>query len=133
MWLACSPPPTPTPHGGRRALRSSRRHDALVRARATRTRLIVRFAFCATAAAVLALFPSVCAAQVTPAGGYTPPDDTPAIRIGTTIFANYGYQKVPDAVDADGNTYKPNSFDVARAYINVTGNISHIIGFRVTP
>ena len=26
-----------------------------------------------------------------------------------------------------------NSFNIARAYINVTGNISHIVAFRVTP
>jgi hypothetical protein len=79
------------------------------------------------------LLPTIGAAQVTPAGGYTPPDDTPVIRIGTTIFANYGYQKVPDAVDSDGNRIQPNSFDIARAYINVTGNISHLVAFRVTP
>jgi hypothetical protein len=82
---------------------------------------------------MLAALPSLAAAQVTPAAGYTPPDDTPVIRIGTTIFANYSYQKVPDVTDADGNTVKLNSFDVARAYINVTGNISHVVGFRVTP
>jgi hypothetical protein len=72
-------------------------------------------------------------AQVTPAAGYTPPDDTPVIRVGTTIFANYTYQTSPDGTDADGNTYSPNSFDVARAYINITGNVSHIVNFRVTP
>ena len=30
-----------------------------------------------------------CSAQVTPAGGYTPPDDTPAIKVGATLFADY--------------------------------------------
>ena len=32
------------------------------------------------------------AAQVTPAAGYTPPDDTPSIRVGLTLFRNYTYQ-----------------------------------------
>jgi hypothetical protein len=72
-------------------------------------------------------------AQVTPASGYTPPDDTPSIKVGTTIFTGYTYQDEPTALDADGNTINPSSWDVARAYINVTGNISHRVSFRVTP
>jgi hypothetical protein len=72
-------------------------------------------------------------AQVTPAAGYVPPDDTPVIRIGATIFADYTYQTDPKGTDVDGNSFSPNSFDVKRAYINVTGNISHRISFRVTP
>jgi hypothetical protein len=72
-------------------------------------------------------------AQVTPAAGYTPPDDTPSIKLGTTIFADYTYQSAPDVTDADGNTLNPSAFNVTRAYINVTGQISHLVGFRVTP
>jgi Phosphate-selective porin O and P len=72
-------------------------------------------------------------AQVTPAAGYTPPDDTPSIRVGTTIYPNYTYQSNPPITDADGNTVNRSSFDVSRAYINITGNISHIVNFRVTP
>jgi hypothetical protein len=72
-------------------------------------------------------------AQVTPAAGYTPPDDTPAIRIGATLFADYTYQTDPKGTDVDGNSFSPNSFNVGRAYINVTGNINHMIAFRVTP
>jgi len=103
-------------------------------AAATRyTVLRLRSATRLLATAMLAALPSLAAAQVTPAAGYTPPDDTPVIRVGTTIFANYSYTKVPDATDADGNTIKNNSFDVARAYINISGNISHTIAFRVTP
>jgi hypothetical protein len=71
--------------------------------------------------------------QVTPAAGYTPPDDTPSIKVGAVIFANYTYQKEPTITDADGNVVNRSSFDVTRAYINITGNISHIIAFRVTP
>ena len=72
-------------------------------------------------------------AQVTPAAGYTPPDDTPAIKIGAVIFADYTYQQKPTSTDAAGNTINPSSFNVARAYINVTGNISHLVAFRITP
>ncbi len=72
-------------------------------------------------------------AQVTPAAGYTPPDDTPAIKIGAVIFSDYTYQRAPTSTDAAGNTINPSSFNVARAYINVTGNISHLVAFRITP
>ncbi len=72
-------------------------------------------------------------AQVTRAAGYTPPDDTPSIKIGAVVFADFTAQQKPAARDADGNEYKPNSFNVARSYINVTGNISHIVAFRITP
>jgi hypothetical protein len=72
-------------------------------------------------------------AQVTPAAGYTPPDDTPAIRVGITLFPLYTYQSTPTATDADGNVINKNSFDVARAYINFTGQISHLVAFRITP
>lgn len=76
---------------------------------------------------------SPAGAQITRAEGHTPPDDTPSIKIGAVIFADYTYQQKPEARDADGNEIRPNSFNVARSYINVTGNISHIVGFRVTP
>ena len=32
----------------------------------------------------------------------------------------------------DGNRVDKNNFDVTRAYINVTGKLSHIVSFRVT-
>ena len=73
------------------------------------------------------------AAQVTPAAGVTPADDTPAIKVGTTIFADYTYVGSPASKDADGNSIHPSSFNVNRAYINVTGNLNHWIAFRVTP
>jgi len=74
-----------------------------------------------------------CAAQVTPAAGYTPPDDTPAIKVGVTIFADYTINQKPKIKDADGNEVTLNAFQIGRSYINVTGNISHSIAFRVTP
>jgi hypothetical protein len=79
------------------------------------------------------LFAPSAFAQVTPAAGYVPPDDTPAIRVGATIFADYTITTEPKGTDADGNTFTPNSFNVGRAYINVTGQINHMIQFRVTP
>jgi hypothetical protein len=72
-------------------------------------------------------------AQVTPAAGYVPPDDTPAIRVGATLFADYTIQQTPKIKDTDGNEVTSSAFNVGRAYINVTGNISHNIAFRITP
>jgi hypothetical protein len=72
-------------------------------------------------------------AQITPASSYTPPDDTPSIRVGATIYADYTYQTTPQVTDADGNVINPNAFNVTRSYINVLGNLSHIVAFRVTP
>jgi hypothetical protein len=84
-------------------------------------------------AASLVILPRVATAQVTPAASYTPPDDTPTIKVGATIFADYTYTQEPKTTDADGNIINPNAFQVQRAYINVTGNISHMIAFRITP
>jgi hypothetical protein len=97
-------------------------------------RLPVRLATACLIAAALGLGTERPAdAQVTPAAGYTPPDDTPAIKLGVVIFADYTYQSEPTAKDAGGNDYSPSSFNVARAYVNVSGNISHVVAFRVTP
>jgi Phosphate-selective porin O and P len=82
---------------------------------------------------VFGLFVGSAAAQVTPAAGYTPPDDTPAIRLGMTLFPAYVYQTQPEITDADGNSVDRNAFDVLRAYINITGQISHLVAFRITP
>jgi hypothetical protein len=84
-------------------------------------------------AAGVVMLPGIAAAQVTPAAGYTPPDDTPSIRVGATIFSDYTYTDAPKTTDADGNIINPSAFNVARAYINVTGNISHVFAFRITP
>src|SRR4051794_35555766 len=83
---------------------------------------------------IAALAPALpCAAQVTPAAGYTPPDDTPSIKVGATIFADYTVVERPKIKDADGNEVTSNAFNVGRSYINITGNISHLVSFRVTP
>jgi hypothetical protein len=87
----------------------------------------------AVAVGFLTALPALAAAQITPAAGYTPPDDTPSIKVGATIFTDYTYTDAPKVTDADGNIINPSAFQVARAYINVTGNISHVVAFRITP
>jgi len=82
---------------------------------------------------LMAATASSASAQITPAAGSVPPDDTPSIRVGMTIFPLYSYQTNPKITDADGNSVNKNNFDIGRAYINVTGQISHLVAFRVTP
>ncbi|MBI2221910.1 MAG: hypothetical protein HYU53_11975 [Acidobacteria bacterium] len=79
------------------------------------------------------LAPAPALAQVTPAQGYTPPDDTPSIRVGTTIFLDYTLQQSPDVKDAAGRNVNFNAFQVGRTYINVTGQVHHRLSFRITP
>ena len=71
-------------------------------------------------------------AQVTPAAAGTV-DDTPSVKVGGTIFADYTYVDSPTAKDAAGNVIHPSSFNVARAYINITGNLFHRVSYRITP
>lgn len=87
------------------------------------------------AAAVVALLGGApeARAQVTPAAGYTPPDDTARVGVGGTIFADYTYQADPLIKDSDGNSVHSSAFNLTRAYINVTGSISHWVSFRITP
>jgi len=82
---------------------------------------------------VLSCGAATALAQNAPATPPATPDDTPSIRVGATLFADYTYTQSPEATDADGNTYNPSQFNVTRSYINVTGNISHIVAFRFTP
>jgi hypothetical protein len=85
------------------------------------------------ALAIVAFYTSVASAQVTPAAGYTPPDDTPSIRVGVVLYPEYTYTLNPKSTDTDGNQVNFSQFNVSRAYINVTGNISHLVSFRITP
>src|SRR3954469_16016160 len=82
---------------------------------------------------LLGAFAGAASAQVTPAAGYTPPDDTPSVKVGVTLYTDFTYQQSPTATDADGNTINPSGFNVQRSYINVTGNLNHIVSFRITP
>jgi hypothetical protein len=72
-------------------------------------------------------------AQVTPAPTTPPPDDTPSVRVGGTLFADATKTLEPTIVDAGGSTVSPSAFNVSRAYINVTGQLNHLFAFRITP
>lgn len=87
-----------------------------------RSRSILAVAF---AGAVLTL---PLAAQTTKA-----PDDTPTFKLGATIFGDFTYADAPVKKDADNNIVHLSSFNIARAYINATGNLNHRIGYRITP
>jgi hypothetical protein len=73
------------------------------------------------------------AGQVAPAAGQVAPDDRPSISVGSTLFVDYTIQQEPKVRDADDNQVTANAFNVGRAYINVTGNITRNIAFRITP
>ncbi|MEO8071382.1 MAG: hypothetical protein ABI652_08265 [Acidobacteriota bacterium] len=92
-------------------------------------------AFLSTALAGALTLPALAGAQVTPASGTAAGDDTqPASsRVGAVIFYDYTFQAAPKSTDANGKPIKVNAFNVARAYLNVTGNISHVISYRITP
>jgi hypothetical protein len=74
-----------------------------------------------------------CSAQVaTP----TTSADTPSIKVGVLIFADYTVSPKPEGFkdkDSDGNEITLSAFQIGRSYINVTGNITKNISFRVTP
>jgi len=74
-----------------------------------------------------------CTAQAAPAAGPPQPADTPAIRVGVLLFADYTIQQQPKIRDADGNSVTLSAFQIGRSYINVSGNITRNISFRVTP
>ena len=80
----------------------------------------------------LALAASPARAQQ-PAAAPAAPNDTPSVRVGVSLFTDYTYTKSPEATDADGNSINPNQFNIGRSYINITGNLSHLVAFRVTP
>lgn len=81
----------------------------------------------------LLTLPLPAAAQVTPAQGSTPPNDTQSISVGAVVYYDYTYQKSPTIKDAAGNDVHLSQFQVSRTYINITGNVSHVVSFRVTP
>ena len=76
---------------------------------------------------------TVLLAQVTPAEGYTPPNDDPSVKVGGTLFLDYTWTQEPQVRDADGNLVQGSAFNLGRAYVNVTGQIHHLLSFRVTP
>jgi hypothetical protein len=61
------------------------------------------------------------------------PADTFSVKVGGTIFTDFTFTDAPKATDADGNGIRKSEFEARRAYINVTGSVSDLIGFRITP
>jgi hypothetical protein len=61
------------------------------------------------------------------------PADSFSIKLGTTIFTDFTYQAEPKVTDADKHSVHRSEFEVRRAYVNVTGTISDLFSFRVTP
>jgi hypothetical protein len=61
------------------------------------------------------------------------PADPTSVKVGGTIFADYTYTDAPKITDADKNSVNKSEFEVRRAYINVTGNVTKEISFRITP
>lgn len=84
----------------------------------------------AVPALILLLAPGPGAAQT---HGTTAQEPEPAVRVGATLFADYTVTQQPKRVDVDGNEFTPNAFNITRAYVNVTGTLSRLIGFRITP
>lgn len=81
----------------------------------------------------IGLWQGPAAAQVTSGGAVPPPDDTPSVRVGGTLFLDYTKTYEPEITDAVGNRVSPDAFNVGRAYLNLTGQLNHIIAFRITP
>lgn len=90
---------------------------------------VLRLAMAAAAVVALA---SPAAAQAPAAAASPRPDDTPSIKLGATIYMDYTVQQQPKVKDADGNEVTLSSFNVGRSYVNVIGNINHIVAFRIT-
>src|SRR5204863_7126232 len=55
------------------------------------------------------------------------------VKVGGVIYTDFTYTDEPQITDSDKNTVSKSEFEVRRAYINVTGNISHLVSFRITP
>jgi hypothetical protein len=84
--------------------------------------------------AVLLLIATTSLGQTpAPAAAPAKPDDTPSYKIGAVIFGDFTYQASPNTKDVDGNSIHASSFNITRAYINVTGQLNHRISFRITP
>jgi hypothetical protein len=70
------------------------------------------------------------------AAGQSPADSSPqypTVKIGGLLFLDYTYTQRPQGQDDNGRKIDRNSFNVGRAYVNVTGNLSRLISFRITP
>lgn len=84
--------------------------------------------------AALALGLVAHAGAQTPAPVTAPtPAAPPAISLGAVVFYDYTFAVSPEATDAAGQEIHANGFNVARTYLNVTGRLSPIVSFRITP
>lgn len=61
------------------------------------------------------------------------PDDTQSIRLGAVVFYDYTVTQSPKVTDAEGRPVTGNAFNIARTYLNVTGTLSRVVSFRLTP
>ena len=61
------------------------------------------------------------------------PKEQAFLKVGVTIFADFTYNDEPRISDADKNSVHKSEFEARRAYVNVTGNISDWVSYRVTP
>jgi hypothetical protein len=68
-----------------------------------------------------------------PAPAPAPAPTGPSINLGAVIFYDYTFVLAPETADAAGQEIHANGFNVARTYINVTGRISPLVSFRITP
>ena len=93
-------------------------------------------------AALLAL---ALLAEARPCRAQTPPSPAPTaapspapkpgegIKLGATIFADFTLQDAPRVTDSDRSAVRKSEFEVRRAYLNLSGNVSDFFSFRVTP
>lgn len=85
-----------------------------------------------TGACVALLMPTVAWAQ---SGQATQAQAAPAptIKLGATMFADYTITETPKITDSNGDEVTASSFNVTRTYINLTGNVTSRLSFRITP
>jgi hypothetical protein len=84
-----------------------------------------------TVGLAVALCAAPAAAQDAPAK--PPAPAFPSVKVSITLFTDYTINQRPKIADADGNTVALDAFQVTRSYINVTGNLSRRLAFRLTP
>jgi hypothetical protein len=86
-----------------------------------------------TAAALAQTAPPAQAPATPQPPAATPAPFAPSIRVGVTIFADYTLTQTPKTTDATNDSVTLSAFSLTRSYINVTGNITPRVSFRVTP
>lgn len=83
-------------------------------------------------ARVLGCFAGVCFHASLVFAQTPPPPQTPTIKVGTLLFADFTQVLTPKSSDTAGQTFRPNSLNVTRAYVNVSGSLNSRFTFRVT-